>query len=59
MAETEILKQALAIDKSFMRASYHPKARVRKKNYNRMRRIINWQYKIYGHLLVPREWLKT
>ena len=59
MAETEILKQALAFNKSFMRACYHPKARVRKKNYKRAQRIMNWQCKIYGHMLVPQEWLKT
>lgn len=57
MAETKILKQALAFNKSFMRACYHSKARVRKKNYRRAKRIMSRQCKIYGHMLVPQKWL--
>ena len=57
MAQSKLLKQQLAFVHSYNRACYHPKYRVRVKNYKRAERIINRQCQIYGGVPIPPEWL--
>lgn len=57
MAKSKLLRQQLAFVHSYNRACYHPKHRVRVKNFRRAERIINRQCQVYGCVPIPPEWL--
>ncbi len=57
MAKSKLLIKSVALNLSMWRADYHPKYRVRKKNYHRAKRYFDLCIKRYGYLPIPKEWL--